>query len=133
MSYDPGQAPFPIEAGTSYEDIVRVAVADKTKLEEVKKKLGRDKKKFMNDIALKSGILQGLLYDGDTTFRRSFDTAAEGGSRTEILRNYASDETVVNAYFDRAFDAYVVVEEERMRNIEKNIPRFDDDSSWCQC
>ena len=133
MSYDPGQPPLPIEAGPSYEDKIRVAAADNAKLEEVKKELGRDKGKFMKDIALKSGILQSLLYDGDKTFKDNFDAAAEEKSRTKILREYAEKKTVVNAYFDRAFDAYVVVENERMRNIEKNIPRFDDDSSWCQC
>lgn len=132
MSYDPGQPPLPIEAGPSYEDKVRMAAADNAKLEEVKKELDRNKGKFMKDIALKSGILQSLLYDRDEEFKVKFD-AADKESRTEILREYASDEKVVNDYFDRAFDAYVVVEKERMRNIEKNIPRFDDDSSWCQC
>lgn len=139
MSYDPGVAPLPVEAGGGYEDGVRMRVAlamgDERKLVAVRDSL--DEVEFMEKIALKNGILDRIMYESKEVYQYEKDINGKiiKKSPMEIRKAYLKNIKKYPKLFDeayvRAFEAYVNAEKARIEKINKNTPNFDDDSSSC--
>lgn len=132
MSYDPGGAPLPVEAGGGYEDEVRkrvaLAMGDERDLVAVRDSL--DKVKFMEKIALKNGIIDRFMYGSKEDYQYKKDRNGKIIKKSPMTirkawyREKIKNDPKFDEYYVRAFDAYV-------NAVNANTPTFDDDSSSC--